>query len=97
MKLARAIINCGLILKNSFIAILIQCLIKKRSMKLKSKMVFMIVGVCLIVVALILGAVQHFGVYNIYGTESNKWYFYGPVGAVGLVGIVLAIWSLMKK
>jgi Na+/melibiose symporter-like transporter len=40
--------------------------------------------------------VQHFGVYNIYGSEDYKWYFYGLVGVIGLIGIILAVWPLMK-
>jgi hypothetical protein len=54
------------------------------------------VGIVLIIIALILGAMQHFGMYNFYGSDSNKWYFYGLVGIVGLVGIILAAWGAMK-
>ena len=54
-------------------------------------------GVVLIIIALILGAVQHFGMYNFYGDDANKWYFYGLVGIVGLIGIILAAWGAMKK
>jgi hypothetical protein len=59
----------------------------------------MVVGVLLIIVAIILGAVQHYSVggYNFYGDASNKWYFYGLVGVVGLIGILVAVWSYMKK
>jgi hypothetical protein len=35
--------------------------------------------------------------YNFYGTEDYKWYFYGAVGIIGLVGIILTAWSAMKK
>jgi hypothetical protein len=55
------------------------------------------VGIVLIIIALILGAMQHFGMYNFYGSDANKWYFYVLVGIVGLVGIVLAAWGAMKK
>jgi hypothetical protein len=41
--------------------------------------------------------VQHFGVYNFYGDDSNKWYFYGGVGVIGLIGIILAGWAMMKQ
>ena len=56
-----------------------------------------ILGIGLIIIALILGVVQHFSMYNFYGTEGYKWYFYGAVGIIGLVGIILAAWSAMKK
>jgi hypothetical protein len=55
------------------------------------------VGIVLIIIALIVGAMQHFGAYNFYGSDSNKWYFYALVGIIGLVGIILAAWGAMKK
>lgn len=54
-------------------------------------------GILLIIVALILGGVQHFTDYNLYGAQDNKNYFWGLVGVIGLIGIVLAVWSFMKK
>jgi uncharacterized membrane protein len=54
-------------------------------------------GALLIIIALILGIMQHFNVYNFYGDESNKWYFYGGVVVIGLIGIVLAGWAMMKQ
>lgn len=54
-------------------------------------------GGVLVLIAIILFAVQHFGVYNFYGDVSNKWYFYGLVGIIGIVGIVLAAWLYSKK
>jgi len=54
------------------------------------------VGVLLIVVAVVLFAVQHFEVYNLYGDVGYKWYFYGLVGVVGVAGLVLAAWAFMK-
>ncbi len=56
-----------------------------------------IAGVLLIIIALILGIVQHFSIYNIYGAAGNQWYFYGAIGILGLIGIILAVWGLMKK
>jgi hypothetical protein len=56
-------------------------------------------GIVLIIIALILGAVQHFNAlgYSIYGGDENKWYFYGLVGVIGLIGIILAAWSYLRK
>ena len=56
-------------------------------------------GIVLVIIALILGAVQHFNAlgYSIYGGDENKWYFYGLVGVIGLIGIILAAWSYMRK
>jgi len=64
-------------------------------MKIKTAAEYL--GVLLIVVALILGGVQILHIYNIYGSSSNKWYYYGSVGAIGLIGIILTAWGLMKK
>jgi hypothetical protein len=63
---------------------------------LKSKTIGLAIGALLIIIALILGIVQHY-VYNIYGSDDWKWYFYGLVGIIGLIGIILAVWALMKK
>jgi len=56
-------------------------------------------GIVLIIIALILAAIQHFNAlgYSIYGSDANKWYFYGLVGVIGLIGIILAAWSYMRK
>jgi hypothetical protein len=54
-------------------------------------------GLLLIVVAVVLFEVQHFGFYNFYGGEGYKWYFYGLVGVVGLVGLVLVGLSFVKS
>ena len=61
------------------------------------KMTALILGAVLVVIALILGGAQLLHVYNIYGDSSNKWYLYGSVGVIGLVGIAAAAWGLMKK
>jgi NADH:ubiquinone oxidoreductase subunit 6 (subunit J) len=55
------------------------------------------VGMVLVLIALILGGVQDLHIANIYGGAESKWYFYGAVGAVLLIGIVLLAWSLLKK
>jgi len=57
----------------------------------------MILGAILIIVALILGIIQHFNVYNFYGDPANKWYFYGIVALIGIIGIIAAAWSYIKK
>ena len=57
----------------------------------------MILGIILIIVAIILGVIQHFEVYNLYGDVANKWYFYGLVGIIGIIGIILVAWSYLKK
>lgn len=58
-------------------------------------------GLVLIIIAIILGAMQHyyFGPNNqsLYGGEENKYYFYGLVAIIGLIGIILAAWSYMRK
>jgi hypothetical protein len=56
-------------------------------------------GIVLVIIALVLGAVQHFNAlgYSIYGSDENKWYFYGLVAVIGLIGIILAAWSYMRK
>lgn len=64
---------------------------------MNSKIVGQILGVVLVIIAIILGSVQHFNVYNLYGSIDYKWYFYGLVAIVGLIGIILAVWSYMKK
>jgi hypothetical protein len=51
----------------------------------------------LIVIALIFGGVQLLHIYNIYGKGSNRWYYYGSVGVIGLIGIILAAWGFLKK
>jgi hypothetical protein len=58
-----------------------------------------ILGVMLIIIALILGLIQHFmiGGINFYGVEENKWYFYGVVGVIGLIGIIAIAWTYIKK
>ena len=53
-------------------------------------------GIVLIIIAIILAVVQHFGP-NLYGSTDYKWYFWGLVGIIGLIGIILAAWSYIKK
>jgi hypothetical protein len=55
------------------------------------------IGAALIIISLILGGLQDLHVTNIYGGVENKWYFYGAVGALLLVGIGVLAWGLLKK
>lgn len=55
------------------------------------------VGVILVIVAIILGVVQHFNIANIYGSSDNKWYFWALLVIIGLIGIILAAWGYIKK
>jgi phosphatidylserine synthase len=54
-------------------------------------------GILLIIIAIILAAVQHLGGYNFYGADRNKWYFYGLVIVIGIIGIILIAWGYMKS
>jgi hypothetical protein len=42
--------------------------------------------------------VRYFSMYDfgIAYASGNGWYFYGLFGVIGLIGIILAAWSLMK-
>jgi hypothetical protein len=56
-------------------------------------------GTMLIIIALILGIVRYMEIYSFglsYGA-GNGWYFYGVAGIIGLVGIILAAWSYLRK
>jgi NADH:ubiquinone oxidoreductase subunit 6 (subunit J) len=57
----------------------------------------LMMGIVLVFIALVLGGVQDLHIANIYGGAENKWYFYGAIGAVLLIGIVLIAWGLLKK
>lgn len=61
------------------------------------KMTALVLGVLLFVVALVFGGLQLLHIYNIYGPGSNKWYFYGAVGTIGIIGIILAAWGIPKE
>ena len=51
----------------------------------------------LIVIALIIGGVQDLHLYNIYGDASNKGYFYGALGVILIVGIIMVAYSALKR
>ncbi len=54
-------------------------------------------GALLIVMSLIVASVQDLHIYNIYGDISNKWYFYSVIAVILIIGIILAVWGLLKK
>jgi len=60
-------------------------------------MIALILGAALIVIAVILGGIQISHAYNIYGAAGHKWYFYGAVAIIGIIGIILSVWSVLKK
>lgn len=64
---------------------------------MNTRMTVLVLAAVLVVIALILGGVQDLHIYNIYGASSNKWYFYGAVGIILLLGIILAAWGLLRK
>lgn len=64
---------------------------------MKTRMTALAIGAALIIIALILGGLQDLHIANIYEGVENKWYFYGAVGTVLLVGIILVAWGLLKK
>ena len=53
---------------------------------MKTKMIALILGAALIVIAVILGGIQISHAYNIYGVTAHKWYFYGAVAVIGIIG-----------
>ena len=57
------------------------------------KMVGLILGVLLIIIAIVLAAVQYAGKYF----ENIKWELRALFVVIGLIGLILAGWSLMKK
>jgi uncharacterized membrane protein YcjF (UPF0283 family) len=71
--------------------------IERRRGKITNKMMLAL-GIVLIIIALILGAVQLTAhVFSIYGSIASKYGYYGVVGVIGLIGIIIATWSCMKR
>lgn len=64
---------------------------------MKPRTTALAIGVAFIIIALIIGGVQDLRIANIYGGAENKWYFYGAVGAILLIGIIFVAWGLLKK
>jgi len=65
---------------------------------MNTRMIAMYLGVLLIIVALILGGLQLFNIYDFTPAMGNRHlYVYGLFGVIGLIGIILAAWGLLTK
>jgi hypothetical protein len=65
---------------------------------LNSKTIGLGIGAILIIIALILGAIQLFNAYDFTPSMGGRHlYVYGLFGVIGLIGIIIAAWALMKK
>jgi hypothetical protein len=64
---------------------------------LDGKTAWLLSGAALILIALILGGMELLGIYDFAQFVGRRLYFYGIVGIIGLFGIILAFWGLMKK
>jgi hypothetical protein len=56
-----------------------------------------VLGMVFVVIALTLGGIQDLHVYELYGSGSYKWYFYGFIGVILLLGAILAVYGLRKN
>lgn len=64
---------------------------------MNSKTIGLALGALLIIIALILGGIQiSHSSYSIVSHPTPTW-FYAVVGIIGLIGIIIAAWALMKK
>lgn len=54
----------------------------------------LVLGILLIIIALILGAVR---LSDAYDFGMRRLYLYRIAGIIGLIGIILAAWSYMRK
>ena len=54
------------------------------------------IGALLIIIALILGGLQILHIYDVV-SHPTPTYYYVLVGIIGLIGIIIAAWGLMKK
>lgn len=55
------------------------------------------VGLFLIMVAMLLGAIQDLRIFNIYGSGDYKWYFYSALIIILVAGIAVAVWPYKKN
>ncbi|MCJ7767130.1 hypothetical protein MUP79_01890 [Candidatus Bathyarchaeota archaeon] len=62
-----------------------------------NKMAVTALGALLIIIALILGAVDYLGYYDFGPMFGRHMYFYSVMGVIGLIGIILAVWPMMKQ
>jgi hypothetical protein len=72
--------------------------LKRRRDVSLNKMTFYL-GILLVIIAIIVGAVRYSNTYDFgvsYGAGYGL-YFYGLVGIIGLIGIIIAAWSYIKK
>jgi uncharacterized membrane protein YcjF (UPF0283 family) len=71
--------------------------VKREARKIMNKMMLAL-GLVLIVIAVILFGVQYGAhVFNIYDSTTTKYGFYGGVGVLGVIGLIIAAWGYMKK
>jgi hypothetical protein len=63
---------------------------------LNSKAAGLGLGAILIIIALILGGLQILHIYDVVPHPTST-YYYVLVGIIGLIGIIIAAWALMKK
>jgi formate hydrogenlyase subunit 4 len=63
---------------------------------LNSKTIGLGLGIVLILIALVLGGLQISHIYDVV-SHPTPLYYYVLVGVVGLIGIIVAAWALMKK
>jgi hypothetical protein len=57
----------------------------------------MALGGVLIIIALILGGLQLFNIYDFTQTMGRHLYVYGLFGVIGLIGLILLGWAYLKK
>jgi hypothetical protein len=65
---------------------------------LNSKTIGTALGVLLVLIALVLGGIELFNIYDFVPVLGGRHlYVYGVFGVIGLIGLILAFWALMKK
>jgi hypothetical protein len=65
---------------------------------LNSKTIGTVSGFILVLIALVLGGIELFNVYDFVPAMGGRHlYVYGVFGVIGLIGLILAFWALMKK